>query len=155
MRERIFVARQHLLAMVLAAQEIFPKECFGFIIGRDNEVTGIYPLQTVINRRSSVVFDYENLLVFKATVEQTLKQDKVIGTFHSHPGADAVLTPSEADKENLRFAPYLFIVWIPKRVSEVRSYKNGRWKLRQQVFAQIGAWKFKGKRLVRVKIEER
>jgi proteasome lid subunit RPN8/RPN11 len=154
MKERIFVARQHLLAMILSAQEVFPKECFGFIVGRENRVTGIYPLQTVINRRNSVVFDYESLLVFKATVEQTLRQDKVIGTFHSHPGADMVLAPSDTDKKNLRFVPYLFIIWIPRWVSEVRSYKNGRWKLRQQIFAQVGAWKFKGKRLIRVKIEE-
>jgi Predicted metal-dependent protease of the PAD1/JAB1 superfamily len=154
MREKIFVPRQCLLTMVLAAQEIFPKECFGFVLGRGNEVTRIYTLQSVVNRRSSVVFDKEDLLVFKSAVEQTLRDEKVIGTFHSHPGTDTTLAPSEADKVNLAIVPYLFIVWMPKCTSKVRAYKSGRWGLRQSIFAQVGAWLFKGRRLVRVQIVE-
>jgi proteasome lid subunit RPN8/RPN11 len=154
-KERIYISRQHLLTMVLAAEEIFPKECFGFVLGQDNIVTDILPLQSVINKRDEVIFKPEKLLIFKSNIEQSRKGERVIGTFHSHPGADALLRPSPADKENLGFVPYLFIVWVPKHLSDAKLGCDGRWRLRHSVVAKVGVWKFKGKRLLRVKIEER
>jgi len=141
--------------MALAAQEIYPKECFGFVIGKGNEVTRIYTLQSVVNREDEVLFDYENLLLFKARIEMFLRGEEVIGTFHSHPGTDTVLAPSPADKKNLNFVPYLFIIWVPKHINVVHLNADGRWKLKQVTYAQVKVWKFDGKRLLRVKIVEK
>ena len=75
-----------------AAIEIFPHECFGFILGDCNHVVYAYPFQKVKRfsneAAAGVTIDTETV---NAVLEH-LGEEEVMGDFHSHPNQSAYLS---------------------------------------------------------------
>ena len=106
-----------------AAGAAYPEECCGLLVGRDGEagdvlVTRLAPSPNVAegDRRKSFLVDAK--IHFDLIRELGDGPERIVGNYHSHPGAPAV--PSERDRESVFYPDH---VWLIIAVEDGRAGK--------------------------------
>jgi proteasome lid subunit RPN8/RPN11 len=105
-------------------EEAYPEEGAGFLIGNENNVRSILPLQ---NAREDEARHDRLLITPEDYLKAELTADKLglslIGVFHSHP--DHPNRPSEYDREWAQ----PFFSYIITTVNEGKAIESRSWKL--------------------------
>jgi len=121
----MLVISEELLDKIHAhAEEAYPEEGAGFLIGRDSKVENILPLQ---NAREDEARHNRFLITPEDYLKAELTADKLglslIGVFHSHP--DHPNRPSEYDREWAQ----PFFSYIITTVNEGKAIGSRSWRL--------------------------
>lgn len=150
---KLLVTEEALIHMVLSAVEVYPNECLGLLLGdSSNKVVQVYVLQNVERSTEEVIFDMELVKMLKIGVEKTTSQ-RVIGSFHSHCGENALPYLSEEDKNVLPFiSDIAVVVYLPYLKFDWKVWKGGQCSVSQRWRARVFAWRIKGKRIYKLPI---
>ena len=121
----MLVISEELLDKIHAhAEEAYPEEGAGFLIGRDSKVENILPLQ---NAREDEARHNRFLITPEDYLKAELTADNLglslIGVFHSHP--DHPNRPSEYDREWAQ----PFFSYIITTVNEGKAIGSRSWRL--------------------------
>ncbi len=107
------------------AEEAYPRECCGFLIGFDHEgereIVSVTPADNAETGSPTGRYLVAPEHYFKAECDAARRGLAVTGFYHSHPGAEPV--PSEADRAGaLPGVSYLIVSVIQGRAAGVRSW---------------------------------
>ena len=119
---------QKLVAEITGAAEgAHPEECCGLLVGRGGEagdvlVTRLAPSPNVADgdRRKSFLVDAK--IQFDLMRELGDGPDKIVGNYHSHPGAPA--RPSDHDRQSVYYPDHVWVIVAVEdgRAGEVAAY---------------------------------
>ena len=123
---RLLIAPDDLAAVERRAVAAFPAECCGLLLGRheDDETVRIGWVEECVNQapdqRCRFTISPEALMGAYRWARD--RGEKVVGTYHSHPGGEAV--PSTTDRESAwPGASYLIVGLDEEGVRQRRSWR--------------------------------
>jgi proteasome lid subunit RPN8/RPN11 len=102
----IFLTAGQIDQLASLAKSSLPSESCAFLLGKDNKVVEILPMQNA--DRSAVSFSIEPHQVLQAYDLAESKKLQVIGIFHSHPAKPA---PSSTDKRFMEINPVVWLIY--------------------------------------------
>jgi proteasome lid subunit RPN8/RPN11 len=102
----ISLTPRHLEQLANLARESLPNESCAFLIGIDNVVTEILPMQN--SDESAVSFSIEPQQVLHAYELAESKRLQVLGIFHSHPASPV---PSSTDRKYMEINPVVWLIY--------------------------------------------
>ncbi len=102
----IFLTAGQIDQLASLAKSSLPSESCAFLLGKDNKVVEILPMQNA--DRSAVSFSIEPQQVLQAYDLAESKKQQVIGIFHSHPAKPA---PSSTDKRFMEINPVVWLIY--------------------------------------------
>lgn len=113
--------------MAIHAEETFPEECCGAMLGRDRdddvrEVTQILRIDNIKddNRKRRFLIDPRDLL--KAEKAARAAGLDVVGIYHSHPNHPS--RPSEFDRDHaMPFWSYLIVSCMDGKTTSIQSWR--------------------------------
>lgn len=108
----ISLAAGQLEQLASIAKDTLPNESCAFLLGRNDRVVEILPMQNA--DESAVTFSIEPEELLRAYDLAESKKLQVIGIFHSHP---AKPTPSGTDRKFMEINP---VVWLIYSTTEQR-----------------------------------
>lgn len=108
----ISLAAVQLKQLAGIAKDALPNESCAFLLGRNDRVVEILPMQNA--DESAVTFSIEPEELLRAYDLAESKKLQVIGIFHSHP---AKPTPSGTDRKFMEINP---VVWLIYSTTEQR-----------------------------------
>lgn len=108
----ISLAAVQLKQLAGIAKDTLPNESCAFLLGRNDRVVEILPMQNA--DESAVTFSIEPEELLRAYDLAESKKLQVIGIFHSHP---AKPTPSGTDRKFMEINP---VVWLIYSTTEQR-----------------------------------
>ena len=110
----IELARAHLAALARAAEEAYPEECCGLLVGTleggHRRVTRIAPSANVAEGDRRRRFEVDPRLILKFQRELRGGAERLVGHYHSHP--DGPAAPSATDLE-MAWEPDLAWLIVP------------------------------------------
>lgn len=131
---QLLIAPRNLAEVEKRSLAAFPAECCGLLLGkpRDDETVRIGWVEPCVNQapdqRCRFTISPESLMAAYRWARD--RGEKVVGTYHSHPGGSAV--PSEIDRESAwPGASYLIVGLGENGVHERRS-----WRLEEDGFIE-------------------
>lgn len=125
------IKKKDLKAVEKHALESFPLECCGLMIGKVKE--DVFYVEKVVSadniHKSSVSFEADAELVYRAINEAEAKGLALIGIYHSHPNMNAYI--SARDAEIMKLWPnvaWLVLGVIREKIVEKKAFmlKNGK-----------------------------
>ena len=116
--------------IIREAIEKYPRECCGFLIGRENGEQRI--ISGVVACTNSAGNKEKEFMILsdeyrKAEKEAEDKKCSLLGVYHSHPDWDAVPSATDAENDLPNFS-YLIVSVFKSKVSKARS-----WQLNNQL----------------------
>lgn len=118
-------SRAALERVVAHAEETYPRECFGFLLGRfdDRRVQEARPGRNVNATRSHDRYEMEPREFLQIQAETRGGDEEIVGFYHSHPDDTAV--PSAYDRERA-WEEYLYLI---VSVADGRAGEARLWRL--------------------------
>lgn len=80
------------------AEQTYPRECCGALLGRGNEITQAVPLENVYAGSQADRFEIRPADLVRLERESRAEGLELLGIYHSHPDCDAYF--SQTDLEN-------------------------------------------------------
>lgn len=107
------------------AEEAYPQECFGFLLGRfgENRIRMAWPGQNVNASRPHDRYEMDPQEFLRVQAEAEKWGGEVVGFYHSHPDGRAI--PSDYDRERA-WEEYLYLI-LP--VTDGRAGRARLWEL--------------------------
>lgn len=116
----IELSRAHLAAIARAAEQAYPEECCGLLVGTldgaRRRVTRVVPSANVAEGDRRKRFEVDPRLILKLQRELRGRAERLVGHYHSHP--DGPADPSATDAE-MTWEPGL--AWLIVPVAEGRA----------------------------------
>ena len=104
------------------ANEHYPHEACGILFGEDGIITEASGLDNRLSKADSTKHFYmDPTEIFRAEKEARLKGLSILGFFHSHPDAPAVLS-KEDEEYMIPGLIYLIVSVTRDKVPEIRTY---------------------------------
>jgi len=102
----ISLAPTQMQQLARLARSSLPNESCAFLLGKNDRVVEILPMQNA--DQSAISFSIEPQEVLRAYDVAETKKLQVIGIFHSHPARPA---PSNADKKFMEINPVVWLIY--------------------------------------------
>lgn len=130
-----WLPRSALESIATHAEETYPQECFGFLVGRfgDESIHAVCPGSNTNASRPHDRYEMNPEEFLQTQVEAEEWGGEVVGFYHSHPDDKAI--PSTYDRDRA-WEEYLYLI-VP--VADGRAGKARLWKLESpdEGFAEI------------------
>ena len=124
--QSVQLSQSALKRIVAHAEETYPQECFGFLLGRfgENRICVAHPGRNVNTSRPHDRYEMAPQDFLQAQAEAERWGGEIVGFYHSHPDGTAI--PSAYDRERA-WEEYLYLI-VP--VSNGRVGKARLWQVK-------------------------
>lgn len=120
MKTRLRMKRAIGEALEQEARAAAPRECCGFLAGRGDLISAIYPLRNVAARPTVEYFaDVRDVLDAFRTMRT--RGEELLGIYHSHPTGAAY--PSATDIERAYYPEAAYFIISLQPVRDLRAYR--------------------------------
>ena len=107
--------------MVAHARSEAPKECCGFLVGRDRRVDLAIPLTNVAPRpRTAFRVDPAEHIAVRRILRRAAPGVQILGVYHSHPAGPA--SPSPSDLAEAHYPDWIFAI-VGRSGGSVRAFQ--------------------------------
>jgi len=127
----ISIGALHLDAIKAQAEQAYPQECCGLLVGRLNasgflSITRVVASANTSNANTADSFEVDPKVRFDVMRDVEHSEDDIIGHYHSHP--DHPAKPSQTDI-NMAFEPEF--IWLITSVNTGQAADITAWRLDQ------------------------
>jgi desampylase len=117
------ISRQHLQQLNIWAEEAYPLECCGLLLGEGSRVLDIVRAENVsLKPEKSFEIDPSVLISFEKAAREG--KQSILGYFHSHP--NGVCEPSENDAKQAQRDGRYWIILAAGKASAWRAVTSGK-----------------------------
>jgi desampylase len=116
------ISRQHLQQLNIWAEEAYPLECCGLLLGEGSRVLDIVRAENV-SLKPEKSFEIDPSVLISAEKAARGGEHGILGYFHSHP--NGVCEPSESDAEQAQRDGRYWIILAAGKASTWRAVTGG------------------------------
>lgn len=115
------LTRPYLSQMIRHLQAVYPQEGCGILSGSNGQVTGVYPINNIL--QSQTAYEMDPLQQVKTMLAIEAKDEQLCAIYHSHPHTPAY--PSATDVALAYYPEAVYLIVSLQDVAE--PVWNGYW----------------------------